>query len=163
MSGPDVTFALLWSGGGLVLGLLLGYFGRKALEATVNTTPQGPTKTRSTFAIGARRIEIKRALSVMGGIIVLLLAVVSSVRYYQVTACQADYNRGVQRALFERSDASRQETEAQIKLLTSQSSGDPAAGRAAILEYITALQELERARAVNPLPNPDQCGDNEQT
>jgi hypothetical protein len=145
---PDLIGGALWSLGGLIVGYGLGYFSRQAADGDP-TAPQPPRRRAS-------RTEILRAVI---GLVLLLLVLASTVRYYRVTSCQQGYLQAVQTSLTARSDAQGAEAEAQIELLTTPTGGDPTAGRVAVQRYVDALRELERVRRENPLPGPDSCGD----
>jgi hypothetical protein len=101
------------------------------------------------------RVDIFKSIL---GICILALLVLSSIRYYQATSCQTRYNIAVHDSLKQRSDAQRDEADAQIKLLTANTHGDPVLGRIAITEYVDAIRKLEQVRSENPLPDNPNCG-----
>jgi hypothetical protein len=78
------------------------------------------------------------------GILLILLAIGTYVDGQRTYAC-------FRTALEVRDGASRNELQAQIELLTTQTNGDRAAGQAAVDHYVAALRELQRVRAENPL------------
>jgi hypothetical protein len=138
---------LVWSLAGFLGGFSLCWFvlrsaSTNAVEGAVSST------TRS------RRPEIIRAII---GVLILVMVVVSGIRYYQHTNCQTEYNRAVSAALSQRSEAQSQEGQAQVELLTATLSGDSEAIRRETREYIEAITELERARLASPLPPPPDC------
>lgn len=139
---------LLWSLGGLVVGYSLCWFvtemSLRAVEESVVSNLRG------------RRAEAFRALV---GLVILALVLLTSIRYYQATSCQTEYNTQVAEALRQRSEAQGAETFAQIQLLTTENpTRDPEVGRQALARYVAALQELERVRAAHPIPEPPKCG-----
>ena len=75
-----------------------------------------------------------------------------------MTSCQTEYNKAVAEALKQRSEAQGEEAAAQIKLLTTNTQGDPQRGKIARDEYIAAVLKLEKIRAENPLPASPDCG-----
>jgi len=107
------------------------------------------------------------------GLLILLLLVVSSVRYYQRTDCQTRYNEAVAVALAETSDARGKETLAEANKANAQAAwlrtllnnpGDQRLGLDAtnnylrtLDEHVAALQELERVRATHPMPAAANC------
>lgn len=148
MMSPDLIDGALWSLGGLIVGYGLGHFSRRVADSDASTPP--PPRRRVT------RSELLRTVI---GLVLLLLVLASTVRYYQVTSCQQEYLQAVQASLTARSDATGAEAAAQVELLQAQLSGDPTKGAAAIRKYIDAVIELERVRQANPLPGPDSCGE----
>lgn len=186
MSGAWIGMGLVWSVLGLALGYVLGYFTREVRAMVshawrgdlresgpvtqepvtsielppraprVDDTVAIPAAVPATASRRASRTDIVRAVV---GVAILILMFVSTLRYYQVTDCQAGYLGAVQASLKARSDATGQDTVAQIKLLTAQASGDPDAAKAAALDRIDSLRALDRSRAANPLPGPASCGE----
>lgn len=153
---PDLIGGLLWSGGGLIVGYGLGYFSRRAAESDARDEAAGPAARAGRIRRRGDRSELMRSVL---GIVILILMLASTVRYYQVTTCQQDYLRAVQESLTARSEATGIEAQAQIALLTTPTGGDRAAAQAVVTRYVDALRELERVRQENPLPGPDSCGD----
>lgn len=139
--------SIAWSVVGFVLGWVTCRAAVKVAEADAKRKRAGDMSKTS-------RMDVVRAAL---GILILLLLLVSGYGYYKTTSCQTEYNRAVAEALFQRADAQRQESEAQIELLTATLSGNREAARRETNEYIAALHELERARSENPLPSPPDC------
>lgn len=139
---------LLWSMGGLVVGYALCWV---VIEAAMRTS-EGH---HMAHAHGVR-LEVIRTFI---GVCILLLLLVSSIKYYQSVSCQRDYNAALAEAFNYRSTAQKLESEAQIELLQSVGSPDGSGKRReAISRYIEALQKLEQSRLSHPLPPPPDCG-----
>lgn len=139
---------LLWSLGGLVVGYALCWY--------VTESSMRSGKELSMESLRMRRMEVFRAIL---GVVILVMVLISSIRYYQVTSCQTEYNVAVANALRERSTAQGETSDAQIALLTVQNPNrDPVIAKQAIDRYIASLLELERVRKANPLPEPPDCG-----
>lgn len=107
------------------------------------------------------------------GLLILALLIISSVRYYQRTDCQTRYNQAVSVALSETSDARGKETLAEANKAYAQAQwlrsllanpGNQQVGLDATNEYlrtldehVASLKELERVRALHPMPAPASC------
>ncbi len=141
--------ALAWSGGGFAMGFLTCWIGVRAAIAESKRTG-GSTKVKS------NRLEVARSAI---GVLILLMLLLSGVRYYQSTSCQTEYNREIAQSLSDRSEAQGKEGLAQIDLLTASLGTDREAARKATEDYIEAIAELERVRAASPVPPPPNCGD----
>lgn len=139
---------LVWSAAGFVVGFSLCWL---VMRSVAINTMEGAVSFRR-----SRRFEVLR---VVIGVMLLLMVVLSGIRYYQTTKCQQEYNRAVSESLTQRSEAQRQEGLAQIELLTASLSGDRDAAIRETHEYIAAVTELERVRAASPLPPPPNCRD----
>lgn len=142
-----LIYGLIWSLGGLVVGYVLCWI--------VTESALRAMEEQKSVDIRGYRIDTFRVIL---GVFILLMVILSSVRYYQVTSCQTDYNIAVAEALKQRSEAQGTETTAQIKLLTIDTHGDPAIGRMARDEYLASIRNLEKIRAENPLPANPNCG-----
>jgi hypothetical protein len=93
------------------------------------------------------------------GVLLLLMVLGSGIRYYKTTTCQTNYNKSVSLSLAQRSEAQKQEGQAQIELLTASLGSDREAAARETREYIAAIQELERVRAASPIPAPPDCNE----
>lgn len=91
------------------------------------------------------------------GLVILVLLLVSGIRYYEKTSCQTAYNEAVAEALFSRSEAQRVQTQAQIELLEASLSGNRDLAMRETREYIDANRELERVRVASPYPHSPDC------
>ncbi|MFA7264898.1 MAG: hypothetical protein WC054_01060 [Candidatus Nanopelagicales bacterium] len=145
---PSLYSALLWSGGGFVLGWATCWLAIRSAQADATTT--GGKRVRAT------KFELFRSFV---GLAILILVVLSGISYYRTTSCQITYNKAVSQALTDRSEAQRVETQAQVELLTATLAGDREAAARETQKYISAIRELERVRAAAPLPPPPNCGD----
>jgi predicted lipid-binding transport protein (Tim44 family) len=133
---------LLWSAGGLVVGMLLA-----ALLFRV---------------AGTTRAERLRQLV---GMIIVILLIGSQITYYRTTAqardqteCYRPFYVGVSEALASRTPDTNATSDAQIELLRATAGGDPQATREAIEVYIATLQRQKANRAQQPIPQPPDCG-----
>jgi hypothetical protein len=142
-----IVYGLIWSLGGLVVGYVLCWI---VTESALRTMEEQRSVDIRGYRLDAFRVIV--------GIFILLMVVFSSVRYYQATSCQTTYNEAVAESLKQRSEAQGEQAAAQIKLLTTETGGDPTRWIASRNEYIAALQKLERVRAENPLPASPDCG-----
>lgn len=132
---------LLWSGGGLLVGMVLA-----ALMFRI---------------AGTTRAERLRQL---GGLIVIVLLAGSQVTYYRTTAdardqteCLRPYFIAVSAALASRGPDTDATADAEIALLRRTLEGDPIRSRNAILDHIDALQRQKANRAAQPIPQPPDC------
>lgn len=140
--------SLAWSGAGFALGWLTCWFALRAAEADARR--YGVTNVKK-----VARMDVVRAIL---GVVLLLLVIMTSFRYYTATSCQTEYNQVIAEALILRSDSQKQEGLAQIELLTASLSGDREAALRETREYIAAITELEHVRLRSPLPSPPDCG-----
>lgn len=70
--------------------------------------------------------------------------------------CQTELNTQFRIALKLRTDAATREREAQRELLTGPPARDPATARERVQNYLNVLDEADRERDANPLPQ-DSC------
>lgn len=117
-----------------VIGFVFGYL-------TCLLVPIAVVAEDSTSPKANRRSQTARTIF---GVLLVILAVATYVDGQRTYAC-------FRSALEVRDGASRNELQAQIELLTTQTNGDRAAGQAAVDHYVAALRELQRVRAENPL------------
>jgi hypothetical protein len=143
----QLIIGLIWSLGGLIVGYVSCWI---VTESAIRAMAEQKTVDLQGYRLDAFRVIV--------GVFILLMVVLSSIRYYQVSNCQTIYNIAVAEALEQRSEAQGIETAAQVKLLTIDTQGDPARGRQARQEYVTAILNLEKIRRENPLPANPKCG-----
>lgn len=147
--------ALLWSLGGFLLGYGMGRIVKDVEEVRDAVIPDRP-RPKSTRYLPSRQTII--------GVLVILIAVSSTTMVFRqadhlqdVTACQAQYNEDFRVALSRRLQASDDEADAQRNLLRTITSTPNGDSSAAIGRYLVALDDLEKARAQNPLPKRTDC------
>ena len=143
----QVYDAVVWSAAGFALGWITCWF---ILRAEYLEARRGGGRSM------ASRTEAARAAI---GVLILVLVLLTGIRYYQVTSCQTEYNKEVAESLFQRAEAQRREGVAQIELLTASLSDNEEAARQETREYIEAIAELERVRASSPIPVAPDCGE----
>jgi len=100
--------------------------------------------------------EIRRTVL---GIVVIGLMGYSFWQSHEVTACQKNFNVTFNQGLKERSDAASTERQAQREMLDAilDPAGTVASRSAALVAWRTALDEADRKRDANPLPEDPQC------
>lgn len=130
MTADVLTWFLVSSAAGFVTGYLAGMAVRRTIADGHSTDPRR-----------RRRAETVRVLF---GVLLLLLAVVALAESARSTTCLRD-------AVAAQSDAQGAVVRAQIVLLESRLDDDPSNDRQAIVDYIAAADQLEQARARNPL------------
>lgn len=135
-----------WSAVGLVVGYLLGLLSRLAVTELVLTRD--------------RRDLIAR----LAGLVLVIAVILAGTQVYQAQAalraqaeCEAAYIESFNAALTARLEATEDERSAQRELLLGvlgESRSEPA-----VREYLRALEELDRARRLHPLPTRPDCDD----
>lgn len=166
MNAATILSNFVFSIGGFLLGFVVARIGQRVEEVSevivegdkpmVDTPPK-------------LRFSWRQVL----GVVVLLLAVVSTItsaiatseqresaeRMQRIAACQADFNKAYRLAIIERAEAANRERESTREMWGALL--DPAATettrRAAATKYYNALNEADKTRAANPLPTSDRC------
>lgn len=159
--------ALGWS----VLGFTVGFTACWLWTSSVREAARSAIESGDVSVIDESRTVSGRTVI---GVLILLLLVISSIRYYQRTDCQTRYNEAVSISLSETSEARGKETIAEANKAEAQAAWlrslielqgrDPQRGLEITNEYlrtldehVASLKELERVRALHPVPAPANC------
>lgn len=165
--GNYFWLAVGWS----VLGFTVGFTACWLWLSSVRAVARAAVERGEESAVGSYKAFSGRTVF---GVLILLLLVVSSIRYYQRTDCQTRYNEEVSIALLETSEARGKETLAEankakaqadwLRSLIELQGREPQRGLEITNEYlrtldehVAALNELERVRAEHPMPAPANC------